>query len=281
MKDISIPTIILPTGKALQGLHKHSGDTFREMVELWASRKYCNIERRDDTPYVWWGHIGEVLLYDRPTMLWLRSNQPSYKAALYGNTFKEFPTYRDRKWSFWGRSPKKLELAAQNMSKTYTERTIKSIFLGRIENKIQKANRTKHDWSKVIELFSMPIDSVVGPYKYSQEEYLKELANARYGLCLPGYGPKCNREIEYFALGTVPIVTHGVDMVNYQSPPIKDIHYFVVNTPEEVKHIVENTSKEKWQSMSIACQQWWKTYASAEGIFRLTLDIIINESLGL
>jgi len=261
----AIPTIILPSDN-------HKGDAFREMVDIWRERQYCAVQIRDDTPYVWWQKIGETLLFDGTTPYF--TNNPSYKLALYGNMYPQQPTARDRKWSFWGRHPKQLEEAAKSHIKTYKERKTKSIFLGRIENGVQKSNRTKQDWSKVIEQFSMPVDSTEGPHRFTQEEYLKALSNARFGLCLPGYGPKCNREIEYLALGTVPIITPGVDFINYQVPPIKDLHYFAAETPEQVQIIVETTPPERWQAMSIAGRTWWHRYASAEGLFRLTWGII-------
>lgn len=270
----SIPTLIVPSGKALSGIHAHAGDTFREMVSIWEERQYCSIEKRDDTPFVWWGKIGDILLYDRPTLRWAQTSQPSYKLALYGNAFASTPTKRDRKWSFWGRSPKAIEKASILSTNNYASRKTKSVFIGRIENGVQKAKRTTHDWSSSIELFHMPIDSTGSPYKYTQEQYLKELSNARFGLCLPGFGPKCNREIEYFAMGTVPIVTPDVDMTNYQVPPVENVHYFVAKTPEEVQQIIDRTSPEKWTEMSISGRAWWRKYASAEGLFRLTWGII-------
>jgi hypothetical protein len=269
-----LPLIVVPSGKALVGMHNHSGDTFREMVDIWAERGYCNIERREDTPYVWWGSIGHALLYDRPTMRWFTN--PSYKMAFYGNACPEKPTRRDHLWTFWPRSPKALEkLVATNKQLTsYADRKILSIFLGRIENGVQQERRQQQDWSKSVHTFSMPIDSTGGPYKYSQEEYLDQLTNSRFGLCLPGYGPKCNREIEYFATGTVPIITPGVDMKNYKVPPQEGVHYFVAQKPEDVKKIVDSTSVEKWSEMSIACRGWWRRFASAEGMFRLTWGLV-------
>ena len=263
-----LPIIVLPIDPT------HAGDTFREMVTIWESRNYVKVERRKDTPFVWWGPIGDTLLYDRPTMKWLQQSQPSYKLALYGNSFPENPKAIDCVWSFWPRSPKALEKAALEQAKSYSDRTTKSIFLGRIENGVQRERRTAQDWSNSVSLFHMPIDSSGGPYKYTQEEYLKELSNARFGLCLPGFGPKCNREIEYFALGTVPIVTPGVDITRYAVPPTKGTHYFVADTPEQVQKIVNETSPERWMEMSIACRSWWRRNASAEGLFRLTWGLI-------
>jgi hypothetical protein len=266
------PTIILPSQTAMKGMYSHSGDTFREMVEIWEQRDYCTVIRSDDSPHVWWGKIGDTLLYDRPTMRWLQS--PSYKLALFGNAMPENPTKNQRPWSFWPRSPKQVELIAKKPLLSWSQRTCKSVFIGKIENGVQLANRTKADWSKVIENFYMPIDSTGGPYKYSQTEYLELIGKSRYGLCLPGFGPKCNRDIEYFATGTVPIVVPGVDMTNYAVPPVENVHYFSVKTPEEITKIINDTSPEKWATMSIDGRLWWQQYASAEGLFNLTAKLV-------
>jgi len=271
----ALPQITLPVGRALTGMYDHTGDTFREMVQIWEERSYVTVDRREDTPHVWWNGLGNVLLYDRPTLRWL-SSPPAYNLALFGNTIPEKPQRNDRLWSFWARSPKAVEsIVATNKPLTqYDERTIQSIFLGRIENGVQKEKRTTHDWSAAVHTFHMPIDSTGGKYKYSQEEYLSMLCQSRFGLALPGYGPKCNREIEYFATGTVPIVTPGVDMTNYAGKPKEGIHYFVAKTPEDVKRIVETTTETQWTEMSIAGRAWWRRYASAEGLFRLTWGIV-------
>ena len=48
-------------------------------------------------------------------------------------------------------------------------------------------------------------------YKYSQKEYLDLIGSSKFGLCLAGYGPKCNREIELIGMGTVPVFAPEVD----------------------------------------------------------------------
>ena len=274
VQKASLPLVTLPTGSALTGIYTHTGDTFREMVSIWESRNYCNVERREDTQHVWWQGVGNVLLYDRPTLRWF--NNPSYNLALFGNSAPEKPSKNDRLWSFWPRSPKAVEsIVATNEPLTeYDDRKIPSIFLGRIENGVQKEKRQTHDWSTTIHTFNMPVDSTGGPYKYNQEQYLKMLCQSRFGVCLPGYGPKCNREIEYFAMGTVPIVTPGVDMTFYAGKPKEGVHYFTAQTPEEITKIVNETSPDKWAEMSIAGRAWWRRYASAEGLFRLTWGIV-------
>ena len=54
----------------------------------------------------------------------------------------------------------------------YKQRSVESVFLGKVENGVQRENRTKHDWSKAVTLFSMPFDSTGAAYPYTQEEYL-------------------------------------------------------------------------------------------------------------
>lgn len=268
------PVITLPSGAALTGIWNHAGDTFREMTSLWEERGYVRRVLSDATPYCWWGGVGQVLLYDRPTARWWQS-PPPYQMALFGNCPPPGPGSHSLKqsvWCFWGRHPRLLEGVAQRVENTrgFESRAIKSLFLGKVENGIQQAARTGNDWSTAVELFSMPIDSTGAPYPFSAEQYLEKLCNARFGLCLPGYGPKCNREIEYFCCGVVPIVVPGVDMKGYLVPPKEGVHYFSASSPEEVRRIVETTPPERWAAMSAAGREWWRLYASAEGLFRLT-----------
>jgi len=271
---VETPKIIVPSGKALTGLWSHVGDSLREMVSIWNSRKYVVLEKSENTPYCWWGGIGEVLLYDWPTSRWW-IDIPPYQMALFGNCAPPGPDkhkLRQSTWCYWPKSPKLVEeiVADKENMKGYRERSIASVFLGKIENGVQRDHRTKHDWSSCIELFSMPVDTTGIEYPFTKKEYLLKLCNSRFGLCLPGLGPKCNREIECFAAGCVPIVTEGVDMTNYLLSPKEGVHYLKARSPEDVLRIVKETSPEKWLEMSIAGKEWWLAVASAEGMFRLT-----------
>jgi hypothetical protein len=269
-----LPLITLPTGKGLEGMWSHVGDTFREMVRLWSDRGYCRIQERDDTTHCWWGDVGEVLLYDRPTPRWW-SQPPPHQMALFGNCGPPGPDkqrLRQSVWSFWPRSPKALEARVDSAGILgWSERPLASIFLGKVENGVQRQHRCdpSTDWSAAVELFSMPADGSAG-YPYTQSEYLEKVSQTRWGLCLRGYGPKCNREIEYMALGTVPIVTEGVDMTNFLEPPREGEHFLRAATAADVRRIVTETSQATWERMSRACHAWWRKNASAEGLFRLT-----------
>jgi len=261
----SLPVITLPTG--MTGIHVHSGDSFRAMIQLWKERGYCRIESSVRTPFCWWNET--TLLYDRDTMKWMDLETPSYKLALIGNPGVT-DKLRQSKWSYWPRYPQLVELIRPC---GWSERTLSSIFLGRIENGVQKKHR-EGDWNSVVEVFECPIDSSGGPYKYSPSEYIDLIGKAKFGLCLAGYGGKCHREIEYYASGTVPIAAPGCDMTGYLNPPVEGVHFLRAATPKEFDRIVKSTSQSTWEKLSAAGRLWWETNASAEGLFRLTSNRI-------
>jgi len=177
-------------------------------------------------------------------------------------------------WIFWARHPRKLEREIQIGIKPYDKREIESVFLGKVENNIQLKSRVQHDWSSCIESFSMPI--LIGDsqsYPYTQEEYLRTVKSSKFGLVLPGYGPKCNREIEYLGLGTVPIYADGCSLDFYNSMK-EGVHYLRASSPEEVKDIVDNTSKNEWEILSKTGREWYDTNCSRKGSFNTTQRIL-------
>lgn len=256
------PKIIIPHSS----ITDHVGDTFRELVRLWEKEGLCTIEYSKQTDLVWMNAIGDILLYDRPTMQWLRDTKFNY--ALFGNPTPNLEN--SSPWIFWGRRPELIEEVRRDGIKPLEERIFESIFLGKVENQIQEKNRTTYDWSSSIEMFEMPIR---GQYKYSQKEYLELVNKSKYGLCLAGFGNKCNREIELFSLGTVPIVTDGVDLTYYNSLE-EGIHYLKVNTPSEIKPLLESITDDTWKEMSEAGLKWYEENCSPIGSFKLTIKII-------
>ena len=269
---MSKPIIVKPKNAYPQRFHCHAGDTFRELIDIWQEHGLVNVVETDETPYCWWGDVGNVLLYDRPTMRWY--DNISYNLALFGNPKPPDTIQWTSPWIFWGRSPRKLYDASTRVSRSYNERNICSIFLGKIENDVQDRFRDTSVWSTCIDLFHCNKDYSTGTWKYTQDEYLDKLSHSKFGLCLRGFGPKCNREIELMAMGVVPIVTPGVDMSSYYIPPTENVHYMVANTPEDVKRIVNNTSEETWTKMSEACRSWYNETASPQGSFNVTKQIV-------
>ena len=268
IKDVSAkPVVVLPNATT-KGFFAHAGDSFREMVEIWAERGYCTI-KRESVAQVWLGGVGDTLLYDRPTLDWLKAApaaELTWKRALFGNPV---PLKGEKAWTFWPRRPRLVEELAPLGSTPFAERSQTLVFYGRSENAVQKGNRVKEDWSTACSEF-VHIDGEK-KYPYTHEEYLKRLAGAKFGLCLAGFGKKCHREIECMAMGCVPVVAPEVDMT-YADPPEEGVHYFRVKTAAEAKKIAE-TSEETWAAMSAACRAWWQRNASAEGSWKLTENI--------
>jgi len=257
-----LPIIYVPSEQ--KGFFAHAGDSFREIVDMWEERGYIK-KMYGTNKNIWLGGVGETLLYDRPNHDWIKAadaDEQRWKKALFGNPKPIGPN--SQSWSFWARRPRLLEAMLDNT----VERTKGIVFYGCIENAVQKAHRTKHDWSSCCEyvLSDEP--------KFTQQEYLDNLAKACYGLCLAGYGKKCHREVECMALGTVPLCAPEVDMDSYAYPPVEGVHYIRVSSPDDLNEKIKNISYEKWQTMSEACSTWYKTNCSVDGMWNLTKKLI-------
>jgi len=265
--DHTLPTIWMPVTLQSTSFFAHPGDSFREMVRLWQKAGYVNVREHYGTQ-VWWGEVGAqgVLLYDRPTNEWRLAAPPEereWKLALFGNP--KIGSAKAVPWTFWPRRPSLVEVYSP--VKGWEERRAGPVFYGKTENAIQERRR-RGDWASVCEEWVMVKDKE--KYPFTQSEYLERLASSRFGLCLPGYGLKCHREIECMAMGCVPIVLKGVDMDSYAVPPILGLHYLLVEKPEDIPIVIGGVGRDAWESMSAACRLWWKDNASCEGSFRLT-----------
>ena len=262
-ETLNLPTIIMPLVN--DGFHVHKGDSFREMVSLWESKGYISI-KRSATNFVW---LGETLLYDRANYDWLNKDPEPYKKILCGNPDAS-QIVNGVQWSFWPRNPKLVEALAPNL--VDTPRTKNLVFYGGAENAVQKSHRSNR-LHEACDEYSLTDGST---YKYTPSEYLHALAQSKFGLCLAGYGPKCNREIECMALGTVPLVAPDVDMTNYADPPQEGLHYIRLKTfdPQEATEAIK-ISNEEWQIMSAAAVNWWKANASAHGLWELTKKLAV------
>jgi len=248
----------------------HCGDTFRELVDMWKESGYCTVEESPND-FVWVNEPGTTILYDYPRV---DDRQiPPFQYGLFGNHVPEHE--RCIPWTFWARAPRLLEGTRSRGIKTYSERSTESIFLGKIENHIQNSNRRNQDWSTAgIELFNCPIDKP-GPdhYQYTQQEYLDLVGDSKFGLCLAGYGPKCNREVELLGMGTVPLFAPEVDNT-YHEPLVEGEHFLLVETPEQVKEVIDSVSEDKWTEMQKAGQEWFERNASTKGSYELTKKLV-------
>jgi hypothetical protein len=269
-----VPTLFMPAADT-KGFFAHSGDSFRELARLWEARGHVHIVYQDGLSNIWLGAVGSggTLLYDRPTVEWLNRSAPherEWSRALFGN-----PDAKGQNavpWTFWPRRPELVEdMVTGGLHEAgYANRGRRIVFYGRSENAVQ-AERRAADWGSV---FGSNDEFVhvkgLNPYPYSQREYLERIANARFGLCLAGYGKKCHREIECMALGCVPVVAPEVDMESYAVPPVEGTHYLRCRVPGDLDTLLSSVDEGAWAKMSAAGHAWWLANASVEGSWNLT-----------
>lgn len=273
------PLLILPKQPAA-GFFGHAGDSFREMARMWMVKGYVKIVEDTQAHHVWLYGVGNTLLYDRPTLEWLEaspSDERVYKRGLFGNPAPPSVSSGSsvsKSWTFWPRRPAIVEEMSTTSAplRPFSERPQTLVLYGRVENAVQKKRRPLN-WSSACSEFVMPVGAEKA-YPFSQREYLEKLTEAKFGLCLPGYGLKCHREVECMAMGCVPIVSPEVDMTNYAQPPILNEHYFVAKTPEEARRLSTQTDEETWSKMSAACRSWWSENCSCDGMWRLTQKLV-------
>jgi len=271
--DAKKPIVYMPR-KSLSGFFAHTGDSFREMVKLWQEKGYVECVEHETAVQIWMEGVGKTLLYDRPTYDWLFASpqeEQKWELALFGNPKPMESGGPAKSWFFWPRNPRLLEdvVSSGSPKKAWSERSKSLVFYGKIENKVQEKRRKTHDWSKVCDGYSL-VNGDTTPHTLGPKDYLEALANAKFGLCLAGYGKKCHREVECMAMGCVPVCAPEVDMDTYANPPQEGVHYIRVSSPEEVSTKVLSLSEEQWATMSAACIQWWHQNASAEGAWLLT-----------
>jgi len=287
--DTNLPTIWIPR-RDMEGYFAHPGDSFREMARLWAKSGLCRLREHALATMVWWGEVGAkgVLLYDRPNHDWRLAApliEKDWKFALFGNpkpptgSASNLPKPTSSPWFFWPRRPEFVEeLAAAGAPNTsWAARNSGAVFYGKTENKVQEKRRTTADWQTACSEWVM-VKGADEQYPFTQRQYLEKLSQARFGLCLAGYGFKCHREVECMSMGCVPLCSPEVDMDSYASPPIEGVHYIRVTSPEEARIVAESMSEEKWTLMSEACKKWWHDTASCAGSFALTKRLIESNS---
>ena len=239
-------------------------NSFRELAVMFAEKNKDVVIRRTNDLHCWLEP--NILLYDRPSLEWC--DKQVYNASLFllgnGSVKKEGEQVVNKTyvpvlpWIFWPRHPRVVEYYIDNHRYPhFHERTIGSIFIGNVENKVQENYRTPliKEWKQSVDIFECYLGK---KQKYSAIQYIEKLQMSKYGLCLRGYGSKCHREIELMAVGTVPIVTEDVNTDSYLEPLIEGVHFFRIQTPAELRAIVEKTPEFKWRKMSNACIDWYR-----------------------
>lgn len=252
----------------------HTNDSFREQLLILSSKHKQDIDLVYDT------HKNLVLdpavmLYDRDTINWFSNESLPLLTKVYlGNcdiqtdgVLVKNAGFLVDPWIYWPRRPILVEgmIKLGKAAKSFSERSIESLFIGNFENAVQQQHRTSEDWSKAVTEFHLTGGSV---HKFTQKEYLEKLSQARFGLCLRGYGVKCHREVELMAFGTVPIVTPHVNTTSYLEPFIEGTHYIRVAKPSDVSVTIAAVTSEQWTKMSTACKEWYMRNIHSDSMWK-------------
>ena len=245
------------------GMGKHKNDSYRELPLLMKLKnKDVDLQFSEETIHCWLEP--NILMYDRPTLQWVDQEVSHASLVLLGNGDVKvegrdplFDGLTVKPWIFWPRKPMLLEkILTRHGAPLYVDRNIESIFIGNYENSVQeKFRKTNNRWQDVITEFHCTEGS---EHKFTHEEYLMKLRDAKYGLCLRGYGSKCHREVELMAFGTVPIMTPGVTVDSFMEPLIENVHYIKVAKPSDVPTKLASITEVQWTEMSEACYEWYQ-----------------------
>jgi hypothetical protein len=267
----------------LKGMGNHKDDSYRELPLLMKIKnKDVDLKFKENSIHCWLEP--NILLYDRPTLEWCNNELSKSSLLLLGNgsMVVEGKILQDNglkviPWIFWPRRPMIVEkLLKKNGIFKYSERKTNCIFIGNFENSTQqKFRKTNHNWESVLDVYHCTEGQ---KHKFTQEEYLMQLRNSKYGLCLRGYGSKCHREVELMAFGTVPIVTPEVSIKSYMEAPIENIHYIKVTTPEELKDKINAISQKKWEAMSKSCYEWYQRNVHSDNCWNNMINNILYTS---
>lgn len=94
------PIVWIP--RQIEGYFSHEGDGFRELLRMWNVKGYIQMKEHSTATMCWWGEVGSILLYDRPTQAWrLSAPMPEreYTRMLV----------RGSDWILWARNPSIVE----------------------------------------------------------------------------------------------------------------------------------------------------------------------------
>jgi hypothetical protein len=261
---------------------EHPNDSFREHTLL-LYKKNADVDIVHDNVY---NLVLEpsVMLYDRDTMRWFVPQTMQGITKVYlGNCNMEGDALAVRQagfevspWIYWPRRPAFVEhlLGKGVGGKGFTERGIESLFIGNFENAVQQQYRTSDNWNAYVQEFHLTGGT---KHKFTPVQYLEKLADARFGLCLRGYGVKCHREVELMAFGTVPIVTPHVNTTAYQEPLVEGKHYVRVETPEEIPRVLASVTPEQWSTMSAACKDWYMRNVHSDSMWRTFMGRLLYD----
>ena len=270
-----------------EGIFHHANDSYRELVIL-LKIKNNDVDIVYDSKITQCWLEPNILTYDRPTLQWCNQEIVNSSLLLLGNgdvnvegklLKNNIKHLNIKPWIFWPRKPMLLEkILKEKHILSYEERKIESIFIGNYENNVQEqyrnTNVTHKNWENVISEYHCTKGN---KYKFTHEDYLLKIRDAKYGLCLRGFGSKCHREVELMAFGTVIIITPEVTVKSYSEPLVENVHYIYVSYPEELQTKLDLISKEKWCEMSNECYTWYQRNTHSANCWTTMIEHILYD----
>ena len=265
------------------GIYNHKNDSFRELIKLAEQNSIESliVNESENTNHCWLEP--NILLYDRPTLEWVDEEVETADLVLLGNGDMEVEGAEIKQktkvqpWTFWPRNPIILEqYLKQYPTLTYEERNKTTTFIGNIENETQKVHRD--EWRHLAHLFDVFELTNGELHKFSQKEYLKIIASSRFGLVLPGYGKKCHREIEYMAMGTVPVVVADYPNHSFQDQLVEGKHFIKLRDPTEISKLEKITSAE-WTRLSNNGIEYYNRNCHSSNVLNTTIKNILWKNI--
>jgi hypothetical protein len=285
--------VLVPGQPCARPQFKHTDDSFRELARMWsldAAERAGNdaaaevvVRIAPGEVHCWLGARKHILLFDRPgTKVWADETARTRPLkTLVGNTgLKELPAALP--WIFWPRRPLHVAqfLAAVPPAALDQPRARQIVFIAGFQvDKQVRARRMVLDdpgWKAQVDdwyAIGAKAGASASP-RLSTRAYIARIAASRFGICVAGYGPKCHREVELMAVGTVPIILPGVDIENYAEPPKEGVHYMRARSPRDLAPI-KRMAHDDWVRMSRACRDWYARNISPQGSLRRTLELAI------
>ena len=177
---------------------------------------------------------------------------------------------KNSKWCYFNRNS--LDIYNYNIDQSYNfeDREINTIFHGKI-NSEEKIKYRSNNWKNHIENFSLIFDE----FEISQNYYFNILKKSKFGICLKGDSIKSNHLLDYLALGVIPLITSEIDL-SFSDNLICGLHYFKINSENDIDEIVKNSSEQHLKLMSEECKKWYLKNCSISGSYNNLLTLLKN-----
>ena len=235
------------------------------LIRLW-NKKFTDIilfSHEFESNYF---ELGDIILYNYPDDKSFTNNIIN-KKILFGTldihnsnlSILENNKIKYEAWIYWPKHANKVEDFIENYGETMVK-TTNSVFIGS-----SKHEERKHLLSVVenIKLW----DNSNNMLEY--DDYLFEIAGAKYGICCKETTPKSHRLMEYLALGTVPIIVNNeVNTNSFMVPLEENKHFLSASSIDDIPNVINSTTHDTWNNLSNHGKSWYMENIYSENSFK-------------